>query len=303
MSQLYYRRTDSSSYRDRIPLRIVRAESELSPLEKAYLGAVEKGDYASVKQALEEAEIYFKININCIDPLGRTALLIAIENENLEIIELLLSFNVYVGDALLHAIRKEVVGAVELLLNHKKPSGGMQVPPILLDKQFSDFTPDITPIILAAHTNNYEIIKLLVQKGVSMPQPHEVRCNCVECVSSSDVDSLRHSRSRLNIYKALSSPSLIALSSEDPFLTAFRLSWELQELSKVENEFKSEYEELSQQCKQFAKDLLDQTRSSRELEMILNYKDDISLLEEEGANDLARLKLAIKYHQKEVCAK
>uniref|UniRef100_A0AAY5F5P4 Transient receptor ion channel domain-containing protein n=1 Tax=Electrophorus electricus TaxID=8005 RepID=A0AAY5F5P4_ELEEL len=302
MSQLYYRRTDSSSYRDRIPLRIVRAESELSPQEKAYLCAVEKGDYASVKQALEEAEIYFKININCIDPLGRTALLIAIENENLEIIELLLRFNVYVGDALLHAIRKEVVGAVELLLNHKKPSGGMQVPPILLDKQFSDFTPDITPIILAAHTNNYEIIKLLVQKGVSMPQPHEVRCNCVECVSGSDVDSLRHSRSRLNIYRALASPSLVALSSEDPFLTAFRLSWELQELSKVENEFKAEYEELSQQCKQFAKDLLDQTRSSRELETILNYRDDNIPLEDEGNSDLARLRLAIKYHQKEFVA-
>lgn len=69
---------------------------------------------------------------------------------------------------------------------------------------------------------------------------------------------------------------------------------------QVENEFKSEYEELSQQCKQFAKDLLDQTRSSRELEMILNYRDDINLLDEEGNNDLARLKLAIKYHQKEV---
>ncbi|KAJ8391483.1 hypothetical protein AAFF_G00089570 [Aldrovandia affinis] len=302
MSQLYYRRTDNSSYRDRIPLRIVRAESELSTLEKAYLSAVEKGDYASVKQALEEAEIYFRVNINCIDPLGRTALLIGIENENLEIIELLLSFNVYVGDALLHAIRKEVVGAVELLLNHKKPSGEKQVPPILLDKQFSDFTPDITPIILAAHTNNYEIIKLLVQKGVSMPQPHEVRCNCMECVSSSDVDSLRHSRSRLNIYRALASPSLIALSSEDPFLTAFQLSWELQELSKVENEFKSEYEELSHQCKRFAKDLLDQTRSSRELEMILNFRDNINLLEEESNNDLSRLKLAIKYRQKEFVA-
>ncbi|XP_067289692.1 short transient receptor potential channel 4a [Pseudorasbora parva] len=302
MSQLYFRRTDNFSYRDRIPLRIVRAESELSPLEKAYLCAVEKGDYSSVKQSLIEAEIYFKININCIDPLGRTALLIAIENENLEIVELLLSFGVYVGDALLHAIRKEVVGAVELLLNHKKPSRGMQVPPILLDKQFSDFTPDITPIILAAHTNNYEIIKMLVQKGVSVPQPHQVRCNCMECVSGSDVDSLRHSRSRLNIYRALASPSLVALSSEDPFLTAFQLSWELQELSKVENEFKSEYEELSQQCKQFAKDLLDQTRSSRELELILNYKDDVNLLEDEGNNDLARLKLAIKYHQKEFIA-
>ncbi|KFO28685.1 short transient receptor potential channel 4 isoform X2 [Fukomys damarensis] len=302
MAQFYYKRNVNAPYRDRIPLRIVRAESELSPSEKAYLNAVEKGDYASVKKSLEEAEIYFKININCIDPLGRTALLIAIENENLELIELLLSFNVYVGDALLHAIRKEVVGAVELLLNHKKPSGEKQVPPILLDKQFSEFTPDITPIILAAHTNNYEIIKLLVQKGVSVPRPHEVRCNCVECVSSSDVDSLRHSRSRLNIYKALASPSLIALSSEDPFLTAFQLSWELQELSKVENEFKSEYEELSRQCKQFAKDLLDQTRSSRELEIILNYRDDNSLLEEQSGNDLARLKLAIKYRQKEFVA-
>lgn len=128
MAQLYYGKTDNSSYRDRIPLRIVRSESELSALERAYLGAVEKGDYASVKQALEEAEIYFRININCIDPLGRTALLIAIENENLEIIELLLSYNVYVGDALLYAIRKEVVGAVELLLNHKK-RGDKQVHP------------------------------------------------------------------------------------------------------------------------------------------------------------------------------
>lgn len=302
MSQLYYRKTENSSYRDRIPLRIVRAESELSAQERAYLGAVEKGDYASVKQALEDAEIYFRININCIDPLGRTALLIAIENENLEIIEVLLSYNVYVGDALLHAIRKEVVGAVELLLNYKKPRGEKQVPPILLDKQFSDFTPDITPIILAAHTNNYEIIKLLVQRGVSIPQPHAVRCNCMECVSSSDVDSLRHSRSRLNIYKALASPSLIALSSEDPFLTAFQLSWELKELSTVENEFKSEYKELSHVCTQFAKNLLDQTRSSRELEIILNYRDDINPLLDENANDLARLKLAIKYCQKEFVA-
>ncbi|XP_072900020.1 short transient receptor potential channel 4-like [Hemitrygon akajei] len=302
MAQLYYKKSDNAPYRDRISLRIVRAESELSPAEKSYLSAVEKGDYASVKQALEEAEIYFKININCIDPLGRTALLIGIENENLEIIELLLSFNVYIGDALLHAIRKEVVGAVELLLNHKKPRGEKQVPPILLDKQFSEFTPDITPIILAAHTNNYEIIKLLVQRGVSIPQPHEVRCNCVECVSSSDVDSLRHSRSRLNIYKALASPSLIALSSEDPFLTAFHLSWELRELSKVENEFKSEYEELSHQCESFAKDLLDQTRSSRELEIILNYRDDNSILEVQALNDLSRLKLAIRYHQKEFVA-
>ncbi|KAL8181135.1 UNVERIFIED_CONTAM: Short transient receptor putative channel 5 [Gekko kuhli] len=126
MAQLYYKKVNYSPYRDRIPLQIVRAEAELSLEEKAYLIAVEKGDYASVKHALEEAEIYYNININCMDPLGRSALLIAIENENLEIMELLLSHNIYVGDALLYAIRKEVVGAVELLLNYRKPSGEKQ---------------------------------------------------------------------------------------------------------------------------------------------------------------------------------
>ncbi|OCT65888.1 hypothetical protein XELAEV_18042138mg [Xenopus laevis] len=213
MAQLYYKKVNYSPYRDRIPLQIVRAEAELSLEEKAYLIAVEKGDYASVKHALEEAEIYYNININCMDPLGRSALLIAIENENLEIMELLLSHNIYVGDALLYAIRKEVVGAVELLLSHRKPSGEKQVPTLMMDTHFSEFTPDITPIMLAAHTNNYEIIKLLVQRRVTIPRPHQIRCNCVECVSSSEVDSLRHSRSRLNIYKALASPSLIALST------------------------------------------------------------------------------------------
>ena len=42
----------------------------------------------------------------------------------------------------------------------------LQVPSLMMDSQFSEFTPDITPIMLAAHTNNYEIIKLLVQRKV-----------------------------------------------------------------------------------------------------------------------------------------
>uniref|UniRef100_H2LDL9 Transient receptor potential cation channel, subfamily C, member 5a n=1 Tax=Oryzias latipes TaxID=8090 RepID=H2LDL9_ORYLA len=304
MTQLYYKKATYSPYRDRIPLQIVRAEVELSAEERAYLTAVEKGDYAGVKHALREAEVYYNMDVNCLDPLGRSGLLIAIENENLEIMELLLDHGIHTGDALLYAIRKEVVGAVELLLSHRRPSGEKQVPSLMMDSQFSEFTPDITPIMLAAHTNNYEIIKLLVQRKVTIPRPHQIRCDCVECVSSSEVDSLRHSRSRLNIYKALASPSLIALSSEDPILTAFRLGWELKELSKVENEFRQEYEELSQQCKRFAKDLLDQARSSRELETILNHRDSDQSeeLDPRQCHDLAKLKLAIKYHQKEFVA-
>lgn len=70
----------------------------------------------------------------------------------------------------------------------------------------------------------------------------------------------------------------------------------------MENEFRQEYEELSQQCKRFAKDLLDQARSSRELETILNHRDNDQSeeLDPRQCHDLAKLKLAIKYHQKEV---
>lgn len=60
-----------------------------------------------------------QININCVDPLGRSALLMAIDNENLEMVELLIIFNVDTKDALLHAISEEFVEAVEVLLDHE----------------------------------------------------------------------------------------------------------------------------------------------------------------------------------------
>lgn len=71
--------------------------------------------------------------------------------------------------------------------------------------------------------------------------PHDVRCRCKDCVQAMEDDCLRHSRSRINAYRALSSPSLICLSSIDPILTAFELSWELRRLSFAENEFKQDY--------------------------------------------------------------
>jgi len=50
-------------------------------------------------------------------------LLIAIDNENIEMIELLLSARVELGDSLLHAIDEENVEAVELLLRaHQQQS-------------------------------------------------------------------------------------------------------------------------------------------------------------------------------------
>jgi len=164
------------------------------------------------------------------------------------------------------------------------------------------FTPDITPLVLAAHRDNYEIIKILLDRGGTLPMPHDVRCGCEECMTSRHEDSLRHSRSRINSYRALASPSLIALSSKDPILTAFELSWELRRLSFAEHEFKSEYMELRAQCQKFATALLDHTRSSTELEILLNHDQTGPVYQHGERMHLNRLKLAIKYRQKKFVA-
>ncbi|XP_026671309.1 transient receptor potential-gamma protein isoform X2 [Ceratina calcarata] len=295
----------------------VRPHQEMASLtveEKKYLLAVERGDVASVRRMLQASQAAdlspegSKLNINCMDPLGRSALLMAIDNENLEMVELLIEHKVDTKDALLHAISEEFVEAVELLLMHEEREARYRngEPHIrsweAMPSDTATFTPDITPLILAAHRDNYEIIKILLDRGSTLPMPHDVRCGCNDCVESREQDSLRHSRSRINAYRALASPSLIALSSKDPILTAFELSWELRRLSFLEHEFKCEYQELRRQCQDFATALLDHTRSSNELEVLLNYDPTGPAYEHGKRMHLNRLKLAIKFRQKKFVA-
>ncbi|XP_046645233.1 transient receptor potential-gamma protein-like isoform X2 [Daphnia pulicaria] len=277
---------------------------QLSFEEKKFLLAVERGDVATVRRMLQRARDTNYIDVNCVDPLGRSGLLMAIDNENLEMVELLIEYRVETKDALLHAISEEYVEAVEVLLDHEESFHKEGEPHSweALQPDTATFTPDITPLILAAHRDNYEIIKILLDRGAKLPAPHDVRCGCIDCVTSRQEDSLRHSRSRINAYRALASPSLISLSSKDPILTAFELSWELRRLSFMEHEFKSEYQELRKQCQDFATALLDHTRSSYELEVMLNHDPKGPAFEHGDRMSLNRLKLAIKYRQKKFVA-
>ncbi|XP_011699611.1 PREDICTED: transient receptor potential protein, partial [Wasmannia auropunctata] len=276
----------------------------LGPVEKHFLLSAERGDCATVKRLIEENRDHPEIlNINCVDPLNRSALIAAIENENIDLIKLLLELGIEVKDALLYAIKEEYVEAVEVLLEweEKIHKPGQTYSWEAADSS-SNFTSDITPLIIAAHKNNYEILKLLLHRGATLPTPHDARCGCDECVTSSEQDSLRHSQSRINAYRALTSSSLIALSSRDPLLTAFELSWELRRLSRMEQEFRAQYNEMREQTQQFATALLDHARTSYELEIMLNYNPTGENWDPGERQTLDRLKLAIKYKQKQFVA-
>ncbi|XP_053077332.1 short transient receptor potential channel 1 isoform X8 [Acinonyx jubatus] len=220
--------SSSSSPNEVMALKDVREVKEENTLnEKLFLLACDKGDYYMVKKILEENSSG-DLNINCVDVLGRNAVTITIENENLDILQLLLDY-----------------GCQKLMERIQNP-------------EYST-TMDVAPVILAAHRNNYEILTMLLKQDVSLPKPHAVGCECTLCSAKNKKDSLRHSR--------------------------------------------NDYEELARQCKMFAKDLLAQARNSRELEVILNHTSSDEPLDKRGLLEermnLSRLKLAIKYNQKE----
>ncbi|XP_021937396.1 transient receptor potential-gamma protein-like isoform X2 [Zootermopsis nevadensis] len=230
-----------------------RVRTQLSIDERRFLLAVQRGDIKATKRLID-ADFVDK---DCVDPMGRTALVLAIINEDL-------------------------------------PMSWESLAP-----ESRSFSSDITPLILAAHLNHFEIVRILLDRGATLPTPHDIRCGCCECVTSQTRDIVHHSRSRMNAFRALASPSLICLTAKDPILSAFQLSWELRRLSFEETEFRSEYEEVKNKCKAFATALLDHTRSSHELEIILNYDPLEPVLYSEGRMHLRRLRLAIKLHQKE----
>ncbi len=102
----------------------------------------------------------------------------------------------------------------------------------------SQFSPDQTPIMLAAQYNRTIIVQMLLMMGDYIEKPHDFYCKCTECLNRFEFDSLRHAQSRLNAYRGLASEAYISLVSVDPILTAFEINCELKILSDKEKYFK-----------------------------------------------------------------
>lgn len=69
----------------------------LTATEKKFLLLAERGDCAGVRGLIVDLKDNpEELNINCVDPLNRSALIAAIENENIELIRLLLESGILV---------------------------------------------------------------------------------------------------------------------------------------------------------------------------------------------------------------
>lgn len=298
----------------KMPLEPLKVHYRSNTNERTFLEAVERGDKHTVVRCLKCQN---PVNVNSTNMLGRSAIQIAVDNENVEIVEILLQQDgVKIGDALLYAIREGVFKIVEMLIDHPSTKSSMLGSEWSTNsgpgEESSDYSSDISPLMLAAHCNQFEILQLLLLRGADIHPPHQLSCSCNTCQEQVHKDSLRHSLLRINTFRALASPAWISLTSADPILTAFKLSHTLEKLALRENEFKDTYMELRDQCRRYSCDLLDQCRSSEEVIAVLNKEcdpadDDFSgfgPVTDRNMNEdkltLARLKLALKYEQKQV---
>lgn len=145
---------------------------------------------------------------------GRTRLQLAVGNEHLEVTELLLKREPGAGgDALLLAISKGYVRTVEAILSHPalRQEGRLALSPLdrscathpLLRYDEDARAHDITPIILAAHCQEYEIVSSCSRAPASSG-PTTTSASATSAPRSSG-RTPSATRARMNAYKGLAS--------------------------------------------------------------------------------------------------
>lgn len=296
----------------------------LSEEQRGFLDAVREGRTHEVRSYVQEKHV----DVNCVNLSGETALQLAVNNDRHDIAKFLLEKGAEVGTTLLQAVANGSVDWVKALLEFVRdtePQGASSSNVSQFSQQTSkaQYRKFISPLMLASHNGNREIVELLLKRGYKIEEPsfHNRSCDGSECESFGK--RLGTSLYRLHSYRALASPVFLCMSyllenssessdgerdirsSKDPIIRAFFLNRKLESLVETEYEFKNDYKKLSDGCEEFAVSLLAKCRSMEEIACVMNVPgiDQLEYVEVRGgkeAQKLSVLNLAIANRNEKV---
>ncbi|XP_070524885.1 short transient receptor potential channel 5 isoform X3 [Cardiocondyla obscurior] len=149
------------------------------------------------------------------------------------------------SDTHLHAIRDNQLRIAVMILDKLNDiMSGLEYVGIT---HSPDFLDDTTPLALAAECGHFEIINMLKLRRHVLQRPHPPSCNCNEVCRVERIkgDIVNTENIRLFMYKAISNPSYICQTEDDPILKAFLLSAELDNAAEFDKEFYPAYKALS----------------------------------------------------------
>ncbi|XP_019627222.1 PREDICTED: transient receptor potential-gamma protein-like [Branchiostoma belcheri] len=235
-------------------------DTDIKDPKGQFLFAVQNGDVEKTRALLERNAVRHEFDINTSDDVGRTAIELAVCNQHEDVVELLLYFNVNLGNSLLFAVDRSNCRLVERLIRYTKSTSNTGPP---MSPKDSTFPPEVTPLVLAAQRNDYKVMRLLLFHHYTITPPPALIGQRV----------LIQTSTRLNILRALCSPYYISLTSADPFQTAFGLTGELNEMMQLDPQHAHEYRALADQCGDFAADLLGQVQDVDELVTVMSGED------------------------------
>ena len=243
-------------------------------------------------------------DLNYVNSSGKTLLQeagnISDESTRIEMIKALLSNGAELQFALLHAVHDDDAHTVEILLKYQHYQAS-EVPSESLSREH------ITPLILAAWLQNYEVVKILLDSGLTICSPSKPHRSAASMEMPHE--KLESAVQRLNTYRGLASPVYIAASflqnlekGPDPVYHACVLNKELCDKAKQEYEFSTEYKELSDNCKEFAVALLNECRSLEEIRCIMETNtEQATSLPKEGRFSMLEFAIETENDKVSVC--
>ncbi|XP_077983335.1 short transient receptor potential channel 3-like [Glandiceps talaboti] len=125
----------------------------------------------------------------------------------------------------------------------------------------------MTPLLSATENNDLQMIQLLLDNGAErLKEPQIMKRN-------GHSESIAVASQNLQLYRSLSSPAYICLTSQDPLLTAMRMSRELHDLahtSSIYSIYREDFLAMSEKLEDFTVSILDHCDNNDEVLTILH---------------------------------